>query len=337
MQTIITDVEFRHVDAKPGAGFYSGQRAGITSMIHSDKSKPQGISATARIRFTNVDRNVRILHNLSNTGAARYFNFIDWDGSVTGANGSRIIGSAHEGDWWRIDPGCVKEVDWNVWVCPKDPQREIANLQIMAPVPVPNPFGSGTVPFIDEPAGTDYPPDDEWKVGNMTLWGPGIPTGRKTAVTRNPGVTGVSKMGWHMWFHAGTPKQLKIAPYVLPDAQFIMFSVRFPTSCAVEVWISHDYVNGGASVWKNVTLVSTFDQVLQGNGTQWFRDAEFVFLKIRIFEFQGSNPSFSSFSRGGIKIWDITKPQAYNLKANCGASTPDFLPVTNAEPVGYWV
>jgi hypothetical protein len=336
---MLTDMEFRNIRSKPGLDWYTNQNGVVMSMIHSDRFKPQGISATSRLTFTNVDRSIRILHALRNTGSGRYFNLIDWDGSLTEKTGAQIVGSAHPGDWWKISDACVLESAWNVWVCPKDADREIGNLEITVPIQVPNPFGSSpaTVPWITGWSGPEYPADtDDWKVGNMTLWGPGIPTNRRTAVTRNSGVTGVTKMGWYFYVQQGTPRIMKIATYVIPNGQFIMFAVRYPTTCGAEVWISHDWVSGGNTVWRNVTSVNSFDQVLNGNGTQSYRSNEFLFIKLKVLPYSNKDYSLSAYSRGGVKIYDVYTPQAYNIRANCGATTPDFIPVSDVEPVGFW-
>jgi hypothetical protein len=51
------------------------------------------------------------------------------------------------------------------------------------------------IPFIQDLAGPEYLGEDRFKVGNMTLWGPAIPSPNpKTTVTRSAGVTGVTNV-----------------------------------------------------------------------------------------------------------------------------------------------
>ena len=85
-------------------------------MTHSDLYKPQGISATRNISYVNVHPNMTLGHVVANTGASRYFNFVDYDGSATGSAVPTIVGS--HSDWWYISHSCRKQ--WGVWVCPKE-------------------------------------------------------------------------------------------------------------------------------------------------------------------------------------------------------------------------
>lgn len=343
VKTMVTNVVFRNfVPRDPADPSYYGKRTTLTSLNFSDRFKPQGISATKGITFENVPVEIRIGHTLANSGSARYFNFVDWDGSWVGANGPRIVGSAHEGDWWNFDSGCIKRSEWNVWICPKAGTREIGNLEILVPLPVPG-IGGASRPFITGWEGDEYPANDDWKIGNMTLWGPGIPAGRKTAITRNSGVTGVTNIGWYMFMQRGTPRTMTISPYVIPRNGFIMFAARYPSSCTFDIFVSHLWI-GGTGRWKNTTASATFADTFNGDGTKYFWDSSngFLFLKLRIFSGPWSaptdpNPSMDGFSRDGVTVWSIQQAQIYNVVATCpGYAGQDFLPVTDVHPGSYW-
>jgi len=92
-----------------------------------------------------------------------------------------------------------------------------------------------------------YPPDPQYHIGSMNLFGPGIPTGRSSILTRNIGVTGPTGMksstpglsrtnqrfvylglGWYMNITGGAPKKMRIYPRLVPTGQYIIFAMRYP-------------------------------------------------------------------------------------------------------------
>jgi hypothetical protein len=364
VKTMVTNVVFRNFVPRPASDpSWYGKRTVLTSLNFSDKFKPQGISATARVTYENVPPEIRIGHTLVNSGSARYFNFVDWDGtrlenfnlqvpfflmrlftgSFVGANGPRFVGSAHEGDWWNFDSGCEKRTEWNVWLCPKTGTREIGNLEIYVPIQVAGPGGVMYDFITDWGNGPSdgYPANDDWKIGNMSLFGPGIPAGRKTAITRNPGVTGVTNIGWYMYLQGGTPRTMKIQTYVIPRGGYIMFAVRYPQSCTFDITVRHAWI-GANDLWKTVTSASNFNEVLNSDGLKYYWDSanQFLFLKLRIFDSPyaqagDQNPSFDGFTRDGVTIYSISQPQSYLINANCGAG--NFYSVNDVHPTNYWV
>jgi hypothetical protein len=118
-----------------------------------------------------------------------------------------------------------------------------------------------------------------------------------------------------------------------------MFSIRYHTTCTIDSWITHEGFQGGVARWKNVTAATSFADVLAGDGTRMFRDQGFLFIKLRIFISPETNtdPSLGAYERGGVKVWSTYHRQRYYINASCGSSTPDFMPVTDVTPTGYWV
>ncbi|EGC31488.1 hypothetical protein DICPUDRAFT_82636 [Dictyostelium purpureum] len=107
----------------------------IVQMIantHGDVFKPQGISASKSITITNVAKSQYIGHNVLNTSGSRYFNFIDWDSSITGKKPGQpaLVGSNEL--WWKFDNTCEYNQDWTCFVCEKG-DKEIANIQFYVP------------------------------------------------------------------------------------------------------------------------------------------------------------------------------------------------------------
>lgn len=101
--------------------------AGLT---HSDVFKPQGISATKNITFTNVPQSQWVRNYKRDTGSSRYFNIVDYDGSVTGKQTPQVIGS-YSG-WWTYDNSCVNMPDWQAQYCEKG-DKEVVSLAVTVP------------------------------------------------------------------------------------------------------------------------------------------------------------------------------------------------------------
>jgi hypothetical protein len=94
----------------------------ILSMTHSDQFVPQGINAARQLRFIGPDSGSsfrRIGHCAQcNTTSSRYFNVVDFDGSLSGTGRPSIIGS--QMSWWNFTSEChFNKTLMNLWVCPK--------------------------------------------------------------------------------------------------------------------------------------------------------------------------------------------------------------------------
>jgi hypothetical protein len=133
-------------------------------LTFSDQFKPQSIAAVNKVRFDNCNDSLRVRIGKENSGSSRYYNIIDFDGSVVGRNDGKpyILGSATT-NWYKWSSGCIYREDWNVWACPKG-SRDLATLRF-------------TVAYEDHIVAG--PPDH---VGYTALWGPSSP--RPRAVTR---------------------------------------------------------------------------------------------------------------------------------------------------------
>lgn len=67
----------------------------------------------------------------NDVGSAYMYNIVDFDGASVAFPYPAIIGSHI--DWWNVGCGCVRDVEWGVWICDKTPGREIGYLELDAP------------------------------------------------------------------------------------------------------------------------------------------------------------------------------------------------------------
>lgn len=265
-------------------------------MTHSDKFKPQGISATKNITHINVNRTLYLGHKVENTGSSRYFNFIDWDGSATDSAGPAIIGS--HSDWWYLDSSCRK--DWGVWVCNKTSKFEVANLNI---------FWNATEDTCPDPQNGN----STW-IGNVSMWGDGISMVRSAPFTTCPGVTGVTGKGWYLWMPQGSPRDMTIYTVLIPNNQSVYFAARYPNTTTFN--ISTDY-KWGSTGDGPVTRAANFSEMQNSNGNKYFWDNNHLILKMvnKVIP----NPPF--YQRQGVKVYTVQNGYRYIINAtNCAGS-----------------
>eukprot|EP01125_Pyxidicula_operculata_P020153 TRINITY_DN7392_c0_g1_i1.p1 TRINITY_DN7392_c0_g1~~TRINITY_DN7392_c0_g1_i1.p1 ORF type:complete len:1411 (+),score=306.06 TRINITY_DN7392_c0_g1_i1:3-4235(+) len=276
----------------------------IISMTHSDKFKPQGIAAVGAIKSENSSWTQRIGHYIRNTGASRYYNFVDSDGSLTSSSGPSIVGS--HSDWWLLSNSCKK--DWSVWICPKDNNTEIANLNIL----VPNLIADCTEP----PHGTS-----NW-VGYTALWGDGIGSNRSSPITKCPGVTGVTNKGWYLYLDGGSPPSFTVETYIIPKGLWIMLAIGYPAGTTFTI--------KGDSYWNNndfnVTQASSFNEVSQGNGTKYFYDEMEHMLYVKLVDPMADETDW--FVRENVRIATINNGFAYKITTSCSSSASCYVPET---------
>ncbi|EGC32074.1 hypothetical protein DICPUDRAFT_82065 [Dictyostelium purpureum] len=260
----------------------------IISMTHGDVFKPQGISASKSITITNVAKSQYIGHNVLNTSGSRYFNFIDWDSSITGKKPGQpaLVGSNEL--WWKFDNTCEYNQDWTCFVCEKG-DKEIANIQFYVPG------------LIDEGV-LVYDDFDKLNVGSIALFGSGINDNRSTVVTRNPGVTGVSNMGWYLYLKAGSPKYMKIWLGQVVFGQHIFLSIPYPTLTTFEIKSYYGW-NNGINYNHTFSLANSAADVRAGNGTKYYFDGDTLYIKL-INLVLGGYP-WEYYERDGVKLYMI--------------------------------
>lgn len=314
VKSIVTDVTFRGFKANSPTpwDFNSttspatwGDARIFTSLIHSDAFKPQGISATKNLVFENSDRSQFFGHKLIETGASRYTNFVDWDGTFGGTAGTpQIIGDSR--GWWNWNAKCVFEPDWVLHRCPQG-DRTVVFVDMFIP---------GVIVDDGEDL-TDMAPSSLY-LGQTHLFGPGVPTtsSHNVTFTRDPGVTGVSKLGWYWNLNEGSPTEFSIWPGLFPTGHWIVAAFSYPTSTTFTITLSQNkgkYVN-------TLTNASSFAKMMASNdGTLYYFDKSTGHLYIKIY-----NPwtdSGNGYTRDGVTLWDISRKVWFTVKASCGSSS----------------
>ncbi|GAM19806.1 hypothetical protein SAMD00019534_029810 [Acytostelium subglobosum LB1] len=292
--TILSNINFRNFQHDATAENPERDNAVFVSMTYSDRFKPQQISATRNITFTNVQLSQRLGLNIIETSASRYFNLIDWDGSVVGQSTPQILGS-YLTTWWNYDAACQVSSVFRVYYCPKG-SAVIGDIVFMSP-------------------GLTYNDEDNYVIlGNSTLFGPNLPPGGQTAfITNNPGITGILNLGWYLNFdNLVSAKSFVIDIRQIPYGTYILLALPYPAGTTFSGRAARDW-----GTQYNTTLVQASSQaaVLAGNGYLYYFDGGNLFIKL-------TNPlntgaPIESFARGGVSIHDLCWEYSYYVTATC--------------------
>ncbi|GMH41817.1 hypothetical protein BSKO_09727 [Bryopsis sp. KO-2023] len=281
-RTIISDTTFE------GYKYYPGQnkrQSVFLTMVHSDEFKPSGISATSKIKYIDVDEKAILWHEAKETGASRYFNWMDHDGSSVMKNTPMIIGSWPS--WWKLSNGCSWKDTWGVWLCPRGPGQELARLDVR-------------VPWYTKPVkqGQSVPPTKNNQIGYVAQFAEPGQDARKMTVTKNEGITGVTgDLGWYLHLNGGAPAELEIFVIQIPKGASILFSTRFPsgTRLSVEKVFKWSPSKNFFMKWAN-----SVDQVQQSNGDTFTFDGKHLYVKITE---DGDSNYPGVFTRDGISLY----------------------------------
>lgn len=284
VQTILSNINFRNFIKDPDSENPESDNRVIISMTHSDVFKPQGISATKQITLTNVASSQVIGHRVVETGSSRYFNFIDWDTSLvpgrTAVGAPTLVGS-HQ-NWWQYDATCSYNNDWLCWVCDKG-DKEIASISVL-------------VPGLIESGYTNQ--EEDSYVGTASLFGNGITNRRSTNITRNAGITGVSNMGWYLWFSTGTPTSINIWVAQVIKNNYLFVAIPYPANTEFSIRCAYRWNN---KFNYNFVLANSASEVRNGNGTRYYFDQTHLFIKAVNLALTGNE----YFERGGAKVYNV--------------------------------
>jgi len=316
VRTIVTQTEFRNFRVDPnnvppspliGSGGYNGYNYAIIAMTHSDVYKPQGISATKRITFTNCDDSTVLGIGRSNTGSSWGFNVVDYDGSLAKGlvgNVATVFGSFIP--FWRYKSTCVNK--WDVWVCPKG-THEIANIYQVIPgrsdPNFPNPGNDNSVP-----------------VGQFEMFGDGGPLNRTIYFTSQPGVTGISDRGWFMRFNnSQSPTTMQIYAYNFPVGRSIVICIPYPVSTTFVITAKYQWWTGYDLTLKNDTLANF--QTNNSNAGKYYWDKTNGYLYLKIQNNVAQNPPYV---RDGATLYELQNSFYFTVTANCATATGPALP-----------
>eukprot|EP01060_Flectonema_neradi_P038958 TRINITY_DN835_c0_g1_i10.p1 TRINITY_DN835_c0_g1~~TRINITY_DN835_c0_g1_i10.p1 ORF type:complete len:1217 (+),score=202.47 TRINITY_DN835_c0_g1_i10:36-3653(+) len=293
-----------------------------SGVFDSDEFKPQQISATRGIRFEDVEYQNLVSFKIVNTGASRMFNFIDFDGSATLEGFPTIVGSNLP--WWNICSDCRFESQWSVWLCPKQPvgeveEREVLHVKFTTPEITADNGGIESSGACQKAAENDYADWSNCDVGHMTLWG-SDPT-RKTPITSNAGVTGLSGTGWFMELDGGSPRVLEIVPEQVPIGSTFRFAVGYPAGTTFTITASHRWKSNSEVTF---TAADSLTELMSSkSATQYFFDGNTLYLFPRPPEdIQVSEGK--KFERGGAYVYSTVRTWTIRVEASCGVDSKGF-------------
>ena len=332
VKTILDDITIMNLEETPDRDTTSGTY-GIVSMTHSDVFKPQGINAARNMKWVNIWENGRIGNSIRDTGASRFYNVIDYDGSILDTGVKTVLGSANDleygsgsnptqriKEWWNIHSSCVLHPEFTIYTCDKQLDQEIVNLQIDV-----NQLTASTVSGVswpEQPA-TDY-------VGTISHFGYDGDDRRSGIMTANPGITGISgDTGMYAYFDNGTPKEIFVQcrqiPVVDGDKKHVIFALKYPKGISFQIQTQHLWKS---SFTQNCTLASTFAEMYNNpDGTSYFlKDSpdgqQWLFLKLIYRHFDASTPESSGYyERNGMRLYDVTVFYWYRI-ATCSTTCP---------------
>ena len=195
VKTIVSRVTFR--------GYQSSlDQYAFRMLDHSDFELPQGLNSVRDIIFEDVDRKGRV--KLKDCGkdcgtidlyarmAAKIYSIVDWDGSVTGSNTPRIIGTNR--DWWSYPDGsCAKDAATGLWNCPFTDSTGTAYFQPYIPGLMLRTYDDKCDPSVGN-NGCKGSHITNYRVGTMSQWG--SPSTREITLSPFVGITGLSNSGW---------------------------------------------------------------------------------------------------------------------------------------------
>eukprot|EP01100_Stratorugosa_tubuloviscum_P000897 TRINITY_DN119_c1_g4_i1.p1 TRINITY_DN119_c1_g4~~TRINITY_DN119_c1_g4_i1.p1 ORF type:complete len:1171 (-),score=592.90 TRINITY_DN119_c1_g4_i1:114-3626(-) len=318
-QAILTRITFRN--------FNNPLDEIIISLIHSDYFKPQGISAIRNVTFQNCVNNVvEIGHNPSGTGASRYYNVIDFDGTLSknafGSNVPALIGAADSElypststqikEWWKITPSCILRSAWNTWLCQKTAGLEVGYIDFLV---------NGLVGWLDESYWTEKKPSTI--LGRVAHFDGGLSTVRSTLITNNPGVAGpTGNSGWYLWLDQGSPARLKLAIKQIPTVPgfgrtHIMFSISYPSSTTFTITTTHRW---DTNLNANVVSGNSVSAVLNDpNGRTYYWDSANGRLFLKLISILPNGRTGLYFERDGARLYD-QQYYYYNIVASCSSN-----------------
>ncbi|GFH17512.1 uncharacterized protein HaLaN_14167, partial [Haematococcus lacustris] len=278
VQTVLTNVTFSNFVYQPQ--LLSMRQGVFYSMVPSDEFKPCHISTSRGVTLKNIDWNALIHNPVMQTGSSRYFNWLDWDGTVTQRFRPTVIASWPR--WWQLDDDCYYKQEWNSWVCDWYPWRTVARLDIRIP---------GYTAQVDTQA--NIPPTQDNYVGYVAQFGRWNADARTMTITRNEGITGVTGTGgWYVHFNNGVTPYFRIFLTQIPVGTSIMFATRYPPGTQFSIRRNFVWYNQYNS---QLTQASSLDQVMASTtGELFFFDGRRLYIKLTDPGDASVDPTFSA-------------------------------------------
>ncbi|KAG2427679.1 hypothetical protein HXX76_012328 [Chlamydomonas incerta] len=286
VMTVLTNVTFANYPYTPPAapGGLLGQSVWFT-MVHSDEYKPAYISASRNITYRAVDGRALVSNPPQSTGASRFFNWIDHDGSATLRGRPTLVASWPT--WWNLGPDCSWQPLGGVYFCDYHPWRTVGRLEVRVP--------GFTVP-VD--SGGAFPPDPAYGLGYVAAFGHRGGDARNMTITRNEGITGVSGAGgWYLHLDAGVTPALQVFLTQVPPGTSILFATRYPAGTTFSVsrqFLWYPALSGA------VSPAASLQEVLDGAGDRYWFSGKHLYIKITD---PGDGSVDPPFSVDGAAVW----------------------------------
>lgn len=315
---LLTSVVFRNFQFDSSATSTYGNNRCLIGMTHSDVFKPQSLNALRDLRFDNVDSRVRFGIGSGSKGSSWMYNFIDWDGTAVGRPGQAFIVGSATTTWFNFDPACLKNSDWNAYVCPKG-NREIAAISPVIPGVIYDRYTEDNSAVV---------------VGSISLWGRNVPAGSSMPITKQPLLTGVSgNIGWKMFISSGAPREWRLDLNTVVQGSEIYFATPYPSGTSFSVF---GRTCPSCSDRRSFSQASSLQDVWRGDGSNYFFDGRFLYIKLinprntrAAFERDGARiyiPNSGNVGSHGSGSWTLS------ISANCGNCRVDNIDV----PTSSW-
>eukprot|EP01065_Artemidia_motanka_P046226 TRINITY_DN6954_c0_g3_i2.p1 TRINITY_DN6954_c0_g3~~TRINITY_DN6954_c0_g3_i2.p1 ORF type:complete len:1790 (+),score=392.85 TRINITY_DN6954_c0_g3_i2:71-5371(+) len=353
VKSLITDTEFRNFQGRtncwpptlpgstmwpqslsncgPNGALYNHFNTIWSGLYHSDIFKPQQISAVKGIKYTNVDPDNYVSFKITETGASRFFNFIDWDGAATGEGKPTIVGSNLE--WWNACTDCSWKPQWQVWTCPKNPpgfpEREVAYMTVLTPDITNANGGTPSTNGCNDQGGNW----DHCNNGYVSHWGN---TSKRSIVTQNAGITGPTGVPWYLWFNGGAAKKLEIKPAQIPNGAPFLLATNYPSGTTFTITHAHRWNGAYATTYTEVSTVAEVEK----NPTSYHFDGTHLILYPKLPDDldRNVNNTDTYFERGGGHIFDVDNTMTITVVASCADDGKGWCTVkpTEKAPDNHW-
>ncbi|KAG2489710.1 hypothetical protein HYH03_011817 [Edaphochlamys debaryana] len=264
-------------------------QAAVLSLVHSDQFKPGHLVTLRGIRLVNVSVNATVNNALRKTGAWRFYNFLDSDGSFTATGRPTVMASFHPTNdtstcasacrpfnWWLSDTTtCSTAAPWgNVWNlvgCDWYPWRTVARLIPKVPGYTLNPDqSSGLVPSVD---GTNA-----YDAGVVTQFGFTGAATRATVLTRTEGVTGLTgKTGWYVHWALGAPRVFSVEVDTVPRGTSVVYATRYPAGTTFNITRIHSWLVGPSQILPAASLAEALNSPA---AEAYYFDGKILYLKV---------------------------------------------------------
>jgi len=167
------------------------------------------------------------------------------------------------------------------------------------------------------------------QAGTSTLFylDQGVSRVNKTSlITKNPQITGVSKVGWHISVDPGAPRTMRVGTFQIPFGQWVLFASNYPTGTTFNVTVSSRNYGG----MKILTKAANLDEVMQGNGDKYYFSAPHLYIKM--IDRYRTGAATEYWESHGARLYNVYTDNFYNIDATCSDGGTGFCAVANTVP-----